>query len=185
MSSSTLSRHEMDYNRAQPEDLFKTCPAGRAHYAWGGRSHAFLAGRGEPDSIGPPVGRDHASAEQREAPKRSSPQDRYTHHEVVAPRAVGPSGRTSLINTRLFHKTREAIEPPSSNDSAYPCNQAASFVKRSRRSAGIRCCTKSPRKPGSGVATATRTHSSAEKAMPAIATASSEIATACVWLRRR
>jgi len=94
VSSSTLSRHEMDYNRAQPEDLFKTCPAGRAHYAWGGRSHAFLAGRGEPDSIGPPVGRDHASAEQREAPK-DHPRKTGTHTTKWSPHAqwARPAGQ--------------------------------------------------------------------------------------------
>src|SRR5260370_31343045 len=57
--------------------------------------------------IGPPVGRDHLSSDQREDQTRSSQQDRYTRHEVAAPRVVGPSGRTqkqkSLRNQqRLF-----------------------------------------------------------------------------------
>src|ERR1700721_1004157 len=53
----------------------------------GGRAFTHLSScQGEPESIDPPAGRNHASAEQREAPCRSSPQDRYTHHEVVPPR---------------------------------------------------------------------------------------------------
>jgi len=75
--------------------------------------HTPFSCLGEPESVGPPVGRNHASAEQREAPCRSSPQDQHTHHEVVArtgvptnrssfvgwPSAVGPSGRTNLLNS--------------------------------------------------------------------------------------
>jgi hypothetical protein len=46
------------------------------------------------DCIGPPAGRNQ-HAEQREAPCSPSSQVRYTSHEVTAPRAAGPSGRTA------------------------------------------------------------------------------------------
>jgi hypothetical protein len=77
--------------------------------AWGGGHEAILAsscrtgplrvGRAfarlfncldEATGIGPPAGRNHHSRPTG-GPERSSFQDRYTHHEVVAPRAVGPS----------------------------------------------------------------------------------------------
>src|ERR1700722_5333338 len=43
-------------------DLFfeyKPCPAGRAHCAWRGRSHAFFTRLLETNLVGPPVGRNH------------------------------------------------------------------------------------------------------------------------------
>jgi hypothetical protein len=72
--------------------LIMPCPAGRAHYTWGGRSHAFLNLR-----LGLPlVGKD-VDPDQREGWPKG-----YTHHGVVALRAGGPSGRTSsLIRSRL------------------------------------------------------------------------------------
>src|ERR1700677_3448989 len=38
--------------------------------------------------------RKSANSDQREDNGKSTPQKRYTRHEVAAPRAVGPSGRT-------------------------------------------------------------------------------------------
>ncbi len=47
----------------------------------------------------------------------------------------------------------------------------------------MRSCTMPPRNPGKGVAIATSTHRSIEKIRPATATASSEMAIPCVWLK--
>src|SRR5207244_1266440 len=55
----------------------------------------FLICRGGTSRIGPAVGRDHLSPDQREGLRTPSHPDRYTRHEVAAPRVVGPSGRTS------------------------------------------------------------------------------------------
>ena len=56
-------------------------------------------------------------------------------------------------------------------------------MMRSRMWGGIRCCRASVKRPGRGVAMATRTQSSIETSMPAMATASSEMVMA-VWWRR-
>jgi hypothetical protein len=63
------------------------CPAGRASCAEGGRSHASLNLRPALPLVGI-----NLVADQREAQPKG-----YTHHEVVASRAVSPSGRTYLL----------------------------------------------------------------------------------------
>jgi hypothetical protein len=45
-------------------------------------------------SRGPPVGRNYLRSDQREDLASRLCKTRYTRHEVAAPRAVGPSGRT-------------------------------------------------------------------------------------------
>jgi hypothetical protein len=43
-------------------------------------------------------------------------QDRYTHHEVVAPRTVGPSGRTRSFQCLINHITQlPKIVPPTNS----------------------------------------------------------------------
>jgi len=75
---------------------FRDCPAGRAHCAWGGRSHAFLTCLGSTKSKGPPAGRDHASAEQREAPCSSSLRDKTDPPRSGRPTRSGPVRQDSL-----------------------------------------------------------------------------------------
>ena len=53
-------------------------------------------GLGDTILLGPPVGRDDNDSDQRKDQYTSFATTRYTCHEVTAPRAVGPSGRTRL-----------------------------------------------------------------------------------------
>ena len=61
---------------------------------------------GQMDCFGPPVGRNHLSSDQREDHQSPSCKTRYTRHEVAAPRAVGPSGRTCF--TRPQHEVKKS-----------------------------------------------------------------------------
>src|SRR6266550_2091588 len=89
---------------------FSFCPAGRAHCAWGGRSHAFLTCLGEINSIGPAVGRDCLSPTNGRAKEvrpsrpvytpRSGRPNRGPSKQVFvcgAASAVGPSGSTWIL----------------------------------------------------------------------------------------
>ena len=69
-----------------------SCPTGPLRV---GRSlRDAYTGRVRNIFYGPADGRRNLPSEQREAPCSPPRNDRYTHHEVVARRAGGPSGRT-------------------------------------------------------------------------------------------
>src|SRR3984885_2676370 len=94
----------------------KKGPAGRASCAEGGRSHAFLTFLADPEIEGPAVGRElHPPSNARPTKDRRC-KTRYTHHEVVALRAGGPSGRTRLLNPiqslpQIRHNILNILDP--------------------------------------------------------------------------
>ena len=67
--------------------MCKYSPAGRAHYAWSGRSHALLQLR----KGRPVVGNKNSFATNGSAQPKAS-----ARNEVAAPRVAGPSGRTVI-----------------------------------------------------------------------------------------
>ena len=75
----------------------------------GGRSlRDAYTGLGRISSIGLRDARHDHPADHREAHAK-----RYTHHEVVAPRAAGPSGRTYLFNARKKKSHTNSPNSPS------------------------------------------------------------------------
>jgi hypothetical protein len=69
--------------------------AGRASYAWGGHFVAGISCRAGTGDGGPPVGRQLMIPTNGRASGFTNP-DRYTRHEVAAPRAGARPARTCL-----------------------------------------------------------------------------------------